>query len=26
LANNIYMAMRKAKKMNSNEVLIMSEI
>jgi hypothetical protein len=26
LANNIYMAMRKAKKMNTNEILIMSEL
>jgi hypothetical protein len=26
IANNIYMAMRKAKKTNSNEILIMSEL
>jgi hypothetical protein len=26
IANNVYMAMRKAKKMNSNVILIMSEV
>ena len=26
LANNVYMAMRKAKKENTNEILIMSEL
>jgi hypothetical protein len=26
ISNNIYMAMRKAKKMNTNEILIMSEL